>query len=51
MYGIVMGWLRYSRGALINETYECEQAQEWRRQARQLQQALVMSDDEPWEDA
>ena len=37
--------------ALINETYECEQAQEWRRQARQLQQALVMSDDELWEDA
>ena len=51
MYGIVACWLRYNRGALINETYAREQAQEWRRRARQQQRALVMSDDEPWEDA
>ena len=51
MYGIVACWLRYKRGALINETYAREQAQEWKRRARQQQRALVMSDDEPWEDA
>ena len=47
MYGIVACWLRYNRGALINETYAREQAQEWKRRARQQQRALVMSDDEP----
>jgi len=51
MYGIVAYWLRYNRGALIHETYAREQAQEWKRRARQQQRALVMSDDEPWEDA
>ncbi len=51
MYGVFMGWVWCSRGALINETYEREQAQEWRRRARQQQRALVMSDYEPWEDA
>jgi hypothetical protein len=51
MYGIVACWLRYKRGALINETYAREQAQEWRRRASQQQRALVMSDDAPWEDA
>ena len=47
MYGIVACWLRYKRGALIIETYTREQAQEWKRRARQQQRALVMSDDEP----
>ena len=51
MYGIVACWLRDNRGALINETYAREQAQAWKRRARQQQRALVMSDDEPWEDA
>jgi len=50
-YGIVAYWLRYNRGTLINEIYAREQAQEWRRRARQQQRALVMSDDAPWKDA
>ena len=51
MFGIIVYWLRRNRGALINEVYEREQAQEWRRRARQQQRAFVRSDDEPWEDA
>ena len=51
MYGRVVCWLRDNRGALINETYAREQAQEWRRRARQQQRALVRSDDAPGEDA
>ena len=51
LYGIAAYWLRHNREALINETYAREQAQEWRRRARQQQRALVMSDDAPWEDA
>ena len=51
LFGIIVYWLRRNRGALINEVYEREQAQEWRRRARQQQRALVRSDDEPWEDA
>ena len=51
MYGLVACWLRYNRGALINETYAREQAQECSRRARYQQRALVMSDDAPWEGA
>ena len=51
MYGIVRGWLRYSRGALIHEAYEREQAKEWVRRARQQQRVLALSDYAPWEDA
>jgi hypothetical protein len=51
MYGLVAYWLRYNRGALINETYAREQAQEWKHQARHQQRALVRSDDAPREDA
>ena len=47
LYGIAAYWLRHNREALINETYAREQAQEWKRRARQQQRALVMSDDEP----
>src|SRR5205823_174818 len=51
MFGSIVYWLRHNRGALIYEVYEREQAQEWRHRARQQQRALVMSDDELWEDA
>jgi hypothetical protein len=50
MYGLVMGWLRHSRGALINETFTQEQAQARHDQHWPQQRALARSNSEPWED-
>lgn len=51
MYGVVVIWLRYNRGALVNREYEREQAQMHTHTARQQRPELAISDDEPWEDA
>jgi hypothetical protein len=50
MYGVVVCWLRRNRGALVNEAYEREQAQEHTPTARQQRQEPVLSDDAPWDD-
>jgi hypothetical protein len=51
MYGVFMGWVWCTRGAFINETYEREQAKEWRRRARQQRRELSLSTHKPWEEA
>jgi hypothetical protein len=49
MYGLVMGWLRRNRGALINEAYEREQPQ-YTYEIQQQQLEPVMGSHEPWDD-
>ena len=64
MYSVVVCWLRYNRGALVHQEYECEQKREGRcapcahtvapkraAQARQPRQEPVIHDDEPWDEA
>lgn len=51
MFGVALYWLRYNRGALVNEAYEREQAQVQTHTARQQQRELSMDDSEPWDDA
>ena len=51
MYGVVVIWLRYNRGALLNREYEREQAQARASTARQPQPEPIIHDDEPWDEA
>ena len=51
MYGIVMCWLCYSRGALVHKAHEREQTEERLRQARRQRRVPAGRDDEPWDDA
>ena len=51
MYGVVVCWLRYNRGALVNQEYEREQKRERMSMARQPRQEPIIYDDEPWDDA
>jgi len=46
MYGVVAGWLRCNRGALVHEAYEREQQAGVEKTTPQ-RQASAMSDDEP----
>ena len=46
MYGVVVGWLRCNRGALVHEAYEREQQAGVEKTTPQ-RQASAMSDDEP----
>jgi len=50
MYGAVVIWLRYNRGALLNKEYEREQAQGRASMARQPRQEPIIHDDEPWDE-
>ena len=51
IYGVVVIWLRYNRGALLNREYEREQAQARASTARQPQPEPIIHDDEPWDEA
>ena len=51
MYGAVVCWLRYNRGALVHQEYEREQQQERAAKPRQPRQEPVVSDHEPWDEA
>jgi hypothetical protein len=44
MYGVVVGWLRCNRGALVHEAYEREQKE---GVEKTTQRASAMSDSEP----
>jgi len=47
MYGGVVCWLWYNRGALVHQEYERERA----AKARQPRQEPIIYDDEPWDDS
>src|SRR5262249_50986788 len=51
IYGVVVIWLRYNRGALLNKEYEREQAQGRAFMARQPRQEPIIHDNEPWDEA
>lgn len=51
MYNVVVCWLRRNRGALVNEEYEREQAQERMHMARQSRREPARSDHDSWDNA
>lgn len=50
IYGLVICWLWYNRGALVNEEYKREQEQERAHKIRQQMRAPAMLDHESWDD-
>jgi hypothetical protein len=50
MYGLLLCWLWYNRGALVHEAYEREQAQGRVHKARQRRRELALSIHELWDD-